>query len=509
MNNDMIELTREEQGPVSSTRHYPLLIDNRDIVTSIQRTYITVSDRLKNIDIPIASYSVASRSENILAVNAAKRAFKEFRKVPVKERLDIISTLRSLVLAEKEELHDAGIAEGISSKAMQWQLDIILNVILAEENFGFYEHLARPFDKLRGEGTYILRQPLGVLGIITPFNAAILLASLGIMSQLVSGNTSVIKAPSTNPLSTILFGQLVNKALVMNEMPSGVINVIVGDGKDVVDEWIDNRLIEGLVFYGGSGVGLKVGAKCLRKGIKPILELAGSDACVVWKDADLDEAAEKIVEGRFTASGQICISIKRLFVHEDVHDELVERIIFHTRKLKVGLPSDPQTDIIPLGHEETLIMINAAIENAATLGAKVICGGYRANLNGEKDFYGHYFSPTVVIETTSDMDIMQNEILGPVLPICKFKDLDQAIKMANDSKFGLRASLWAKDENIIKRFIEDVEAGGVLVNRSHLWFGDDVSHLGGLKASSGTNSGAKYFIEEMLKRKYVNSPVSS
>jgi acyl-CoA reductase-like NAD-dependent aldehyde dehydrogenase len=499
------EKTETETG--HSLRHYPLLIDNRDIYTSIQRTFVTVSDRLMNIDVPIASYSVANRSENVLAVNAAKKAFKEYKNVPVKERLEVISTLRSLLLANKAELHDVGIAEGISSKAMEWQLDIILNVILSEENFDFYEYLARPFDKLKKDEAYILRQPLGVLGIITPFNAAILLAGLGIMSQLISGNTSVIKAPSTNPISTLLFGQLVNKALMLNNMPSGVINVIVGDGKDVSDEWIENRLIEGLVFYGGSGVGLKVGTKCIKKGIKPILELAGSDACVVWEDADLDAAAENIVKGRFTASGQVCISIKRLFVHEKVHDELVERIIFHTRKLKVGLPSDPQTDIIPLGHEETLIMISAAIEKAVMQGAKVICGGYRVNWKEEKDVYGHYFTPTVITDSTSDMDIMQNEILGPVLPVAKFNSIEQAIKMVNDSKFGLRASIWAKDRSVIDRFIEESEVGGVLVNRFHLWFGDDVAHLGGLKASSGTNTGAKYFIEEMLKKKYVNDPI--
>jgi lactaldehyde dehydrogenase len=234
------------------------------------------------------------------------------------------------------------------------------------------------------------------------------------------------------------------------------------------------------------------------------LELAGSDACVVHEDADLDEAAINIVNGRFIASGQVCISIKRLIVHASVHDQLIERIMFHVRNLKVGLPSDPATDIIPLGHQKTLSMIGSAIEDAVLKGGIMQCGGYRVNYQGEKDINGPYFAPTVITNVNYKDDIMQNEILGPVLPVTKYDTIDEAIKIANSSKFGLRASIWTKNKGVADRFIDEVDVGSVLVNKFHLWFGDDVAHLGGMKASSGTNNGAKYFIEEMLKKKYVN-----
>lgn len=499
-----MEMQEEKRHFVGPFGDFSLLIDGLDIDTGIRHNYISVENRLLNIDKSVATYCLSDKTEIVLAVNSAKKAFEIFRKATIDDRLNVIRTLKNKISRNMDLLIDICIAEGLSVKSALWQLDTILNVIVSEDNFELYRYLARPYDNLRKEGAYMYRQPLGVLGIVTPFNGAILLAGLGIVSQIISGNTSVIKAPSTNPVSTLIFGKLVCESLQENKMPAGVINVIVGKGEDVVDQWLDKRLIEGLVFYGGSGTGLKIGSKAIRQGIKPILELAGSDACVVHEDADLDEAAVNIVKGRFLASGQVCISIKRLIAHESIHDQLIERILFHVRDLKVGLPSDPATDIIPLGHQKTLSLIGSAIEDAVSKGGTVQCGGYRMNYLGEKDINGLYFAPTVVTNVSYNDDIMQNEILGPVIPVTKYRSIHEAIKITNSSKYGLRASIWTKNRGIADRFIDEVDVGSVLVNKFHLWFGDDVAHLGGMKASSGTNNGAKYFIEEMLKKKYVN-----
>jgi acyl-CoA reductase-like NAD-dependent aldehyde dehydrogenase len=497
---------------MNETYHY-LLIDGEKVKTKVRDIFIPVKDRVREADkeksgqeandnYPV--YFIATALENRKAAAAAWRAAKIFRKTTLEIRISVLRKWREKLNQHRQKITEISLDEGLSLEMLEWELHIVNSVILTDDALSRYAQMAAPVQPSIIEGNYILRQPLGVVGIVVPFNAVLLLGILPIASQIISGNTSVIKAPSVCPLSTLYICELLQEALNEAGLPSGIINVLIGMGEIIIEEWIKERLIDGLVFIGGSGIGIKVGRACLKAGIKPILELAGSDACVVDNTVtDLASIAEQIVKARFTASGQICISLKRLIVQESIYAELLELLKENIAKLKLGLPGEAETQIVPLAHADTVRYLMFAITEAVNAGAQVICGGHRVDYQGRRVHTGLYFQPTLIAQVTADMAIMQNEILGPVLPLITFKTRAEALALVNNSRFGLRASVWSNDQNFIQDFIEETLAGSIIVNDFHLWLGGDVLHLGGFKQSSGTNNGGKYFINELLASKYI------
>ncbi|MDR1997292.1 MAG: aldehyde dehydrogenase family protein [Candidatus Margulisbacteria bacterium] len=494
--------------------HY-LLIDGEKVKTKVRDIFIPVKERLRErnrddlaVEPEISGnypiYFIATTLENKKAAEAARRALKIFRKTKIETRISVLRRWKEKLNIHKPKITEISLAEGLSLEMIEWEFNIINSVILSEESLARYARMAAPVIPAELEGNYILRQPLGVVGIVVPFNAVLLLGILPIASQIVSGNTSVIKAPSVCPLSTLYICELLQESLNAENLPTGIINVLIGLGEIIIEEWIKARLIDGLIFIGGSGIGLKVGRACIKAGIKPILELAGSDACVVDNTVtDLEYIADLIVKARFTASGQICISLKRLIVHEDLQEKLLAVLKAKISKLKLGLPGEADTQIVPLAHTDTVRYLMFAITEAVSAGAEIVCGGYRVDYQGRRVHTGLYFQPTLVTHVTADMSIMQNEILGPVLPVITFKTPEEAIALVNNSRFGLRASIWSNDQNFIQNFIEETLAGSIIVNDFHLWLSGDVMHLGGFKQSSGTNNGGKYFINELLASKYI------
>ncbi|MDR1452420.1 MAG: aldehyde dehydrogenase family protein [Candidatus Margulisbacteria bacterium] len=493
------------------SEHY-LLIAGEKVKTKVRDIFIPARERLREgqnaaeqgADGNYPVYYIATTLENNKAAAAAREAAGIFRRTPLESRLAVLRKWRAKLNEHKEKLTALSLAEGLSLEMLEWEFQIINTVILSEAALERYAKMAAPIIPAEIAGNYILRQPLGVVGIVVPFNAALLLGVLPIASQIVSGNTSIIKAPSVCPLSTLYIGGLLQEALDAEKMPRGVINVLVGMGEIIIDEWLKKRLIDGLIFIGGSGIGIKVGRACLKAGIKPILELAGSDACVVDKTVkDLEYTADLIVKARFTASGQICIALKRLIVQEDLQAELLKILAQKISALKLGLPGEPDTQIVPLAHTDTVRYLMFAITEAVNGGARIVCGGHRVDYLGRRVHTGLYFQPTLISNVRPEMAIMQNEILGPVLPVITFKTPAEAIALANYSRFGLRASLWSEDKKFIQDFIEETLAGSIIINDFHLWLGGDVMHLGGFKQSSGTNNGGKYFVNELLAGKYI------
>ena len=493
--------------------HY-LLIAGEKVKTKVRDIFIPVRERMQdgqeNITIEQTAsntypvYYIATAQENQRAAQAARAAAKTFRRTPIEKRLAVLRRWREKIIQQREKITAMSLDEGLSLEMIEWELHIVDTVILAEDSLTRYARMAEPIIPAAAPGNYILRQPLGVVGIIVPFNAVLLLGILPIASQIVSGNTAIIKAPSICPLSTLLICELLQEALAEENLPPGVINVLIGMGEIIIDEWLKDRLIDGLIFIGGSGIGIKVGRACLKSGIKPILELAGSDACVVDNTVkDLERIADLIVKARFTASGQICIALKRLIVHEDIAEKLTALLTAKISKLKLGLPGDPDTQIVPLAHTDTVRYLMFAITEAVNSGAQIVCGGHRVDYRGQRVHTGLYFQPTLITHCTADMTIMQNEILGPVLPVMTYRTPEEALGLVNNSRYGLRASVWSNDRKFIQDFIEEALAGSIIVNDFHLWLDSDVMHLGGFKQSSGTNNGGKYFINELLAAKYI------
>ncbi len=515
-------------------RQFKLLIKGKEVDTQKKGVIVRADDVIKNPDIlkkfyllkkysgnhnwlltafskrikidpkyVYAEYPIASTKENVAAVLAARDAFDAFEEVTPETRVDILKSWREKIKANEAELKELAIVEGLTYSSIEWELNALYN-LLTDENLEFFTKLANPIPDRRVKGTYFIKHPLGVVGIVTPYNAAVILDCLVVINQIISGNTGVIKVSSSTPMSSLFIFKLLQDSLNEHNAPKGVINVIIGKGTDIVNEWITNRYIDCLVFFGSSGAGVNIGKKCIKQGIKPVLELAGSDACIVNRDADLDKAADAIVRARFLGAGQICISIKRLYAHKNIYDDLVEKIIGRVKKLKIGLPSDPDVDIIPVANKKAVIAINEALEEAKHKGAKIEYGGYRVDHYGNRNSKGLYLVPTIVTGVDHNMKVMKNEMFGPVLPIMKFSNIYEAIDLANDTQYGLRASLWTNDKEIIKKVFRKLYVASVIVNDDHLYLDGDVAHLGGYKLSSATNNGAKYFVNEMMGYKFVN-----
>ena len=446
-------------------------------------------------------YCIAGPRENALALKAAANARKAYSRFSLDKRFDIFRSFVERVIQHRPLITEASVAEGHPLKMVNWEFQqFIEGQAASRETEDFLRaYVFEPYPLTDKE--YLVRQPLGAFGVTTPYNAAVVLGLLSIGSAIISGNTLVVKPSLSTPVSTLILAGLLQEALDEHGAPEGCINVVIGDAKRIVDQWIASPLLDGLVIYASSELGATIGSRAVLEHKKPILELAGSDATLVWNDADLERASEDIVRSRFVGSGQFCAATKRLFVHAEVHDELVALLVKKAQRLKLGLPSDPDTDLAAIGSLSALRSLTAVLDEALAHGAELALGGNRVNYKGERDVLGLYLEPTIVTHVDPRLSIMQEELFGPILPVTRVQEIDEAIELVNDSRYGLRASLWATDGDVKRKFIEEVRVGGVIVNDDHLYFGPRTPNLGGVKASGII--GTKYFAQEMTYLKYV------
>jgi succinate-semialdehyde dehydrogenase/glutarate-semialdehyde dehydrogenase len=207
-------------------------------------------------------------------------------------------------------------------------------------------------------------------------------------------------------------------------------------------------------------------------------ELAGSDACLVWgNDVDLEKAADIIVRGRYLGSGQACMAVKRLLVQDSLHDELVRLIVEESEKLKVGLPSNPDVTLPPVGFAALYLLVDQ-IEDARAKGATIETGGYRVNYLDEPDSAGIFYKPTVLTNITLDMRLMQEEVFAPALPVYPVKNIDQALEIANSSRYGLRSSVITNDVKVRQQWVKEIQSAGVGMGDDHVYYDPYMPHLG-------------------------------
>ncbi|MFW9933506.1 MAG: aldehyde dehydrogenase family protein, partial [Candidatus Thorarchaeota archaeon] len=257
-----------------------------------------------------------------------------------------------------------------------------------------------------------------------------------------------------------------------------------------------------IVWYGDSDRGLELWSSAMSNRIQMAPELAGSDASLVWgSEVDLDFAAKMIVKGRYLGSGQACMAVKRLLVQDSLHNDLLKLVIEEAEKLKVGLPSDPQVTLPPVGMTALYLLVDQ-MEDALVKGAKVQTGGYRMNFLGEEDPAGLFYKPTVLTDITPDMRLMTEEVFAPALPVLKVSSVEQALAIANSSRFGLRSSIFTDDSKVRMQWVKGIEAAGVNVGQDHLYFDPHMPHLGGYKDSGII--GGKFFPEMLTRMKYVH-----
>ena len=334
--------------------------------------------------------------------------------------------------------------------------------ILADERPGM--HL------LKTKKLLINYQPLGVVGIITPWNGPFILSLNPTVQALIAGNTVVLKPSEVTPFSGRLVGDLFKAA----GLPRDVLTVIEGDGE--TGAALVNGGVDKIAFTGSVATGRKIGEACGRNLIPCTLELGGKDPCIVCADADLDRAAKGVVFGAFMNTGQFCCSTERVYVVESVADEFISKVLTEVKALRQG--SEGEYDLGPMIFAKQIEIVERHVEDAKQKGATILTGGKRNTALGEL-----FYEATLLTDVTHDMAIMTEETFGPVLPIMRVPDEREALRLANDSEYGLSSSLWTKDSDKAIRIGKQIQSGSVCVNDSSVTYGAVEAPFGGRKSS--------------------------
>jgi len=350
-----------------------------------------------------------------------------------------------------------------------------------------------PIDK-PGVVNMVTYEPLGVCALITPWNSPLLLLAWKLAAALAAGNTVVIKPSEYTSASTLELARLVAKAGI----PDGVVNVVTGFGAQVGMPLVTHPLVRKVAFTGGEDAGRAINEAAARDFKKVTLELGGKSPNIVFDDADLDAAVPGAISGIFAASGQTCIAGSRLLLQDGIYDEFVARLVDLAGNAVLGDPMDPATNISPVATRAQHEKILSYIEIAKAEGATCILGGKAAQPKGSG---GYFIEPTIFTDVTNDMRIAQEEVFGPVLSILRFSDEDEAVKIGNDSAYGLAAGVWTNDLTRALRMSRRLQAGTIWVNtyRSTSY----TTPFGGYKSSGlGRENGAEA-IKEYLQPKSV------
>ena len=417
------------------------------------------------------------------AVQAAEQAFGVWAETSAEDRGVVLASACELI---KE--HAAEIAQLLTAEQGKTLFEANLEIHHLVHGLEFYAGLA---SKVRGshvplpqKGAYglVIRQPIGVCGAIVPWNFPLTLMGTKVGPALAAGNTIIVKPASTTPLATLRTAELIQQATFAGgkgKLPPGAINVVTGSGAEVGEELLRHPRVRRIAFTGSTEVGRHV-MEVAGPQIKRItLELGGSDPMIVCEDADVATAARMADTGRFFNCGQMCLGVKRLFVHESVYESFVGQLRGILEKKTVGPGTEKSSRMGPLHLAYQRQEIEEQVEDARGRGAKITVGGGRPEGDGLAN--GNFYLPTLVEEAPWDSRLVREEVFGPVLPVFRFGDLDEAIERANDSIYGLGSSIWTRDLIKANRAIEKLQAGNVWVNSLH--YGYDELPFGGVKAS--------------------------
>jgi acyl-CoA reductase-like NAD-dependent aldehyde dehydrogenase len=415
------------------------------------------------------------------AAARARPAFRAWSALDVRRRAEVMLSARDLFVARREELIELICAENGKPR-----LEALVEITYVCDVITFYAKQARRFLKPQRVTPHLLRnkkvtvhyQPRGVIGMITPWNFPLILTIGEAIPALMSGNAVIIKPSEWTPLIAMRGARLIQEAFQIHRLPAEILQIVNGYGETggvLVDE------ADMIAFTGSVRTGQAVAARAARRLIPVSLELGGKDPMIVLRDADLERAANAAVWGAFTNSGQVCISVERVYVEDAIADEFTRRVVEKTRVLRQGADStdsDRRVDVGAMTLPKQVEVVESHIADARARGAHILIGGGR-NQNLE----GHYFEPTVLTNVDHSMRIMNEETFGPVLPIMRVRDESEALRLANDSVYGLNASIFTRDRARGERLAEKVEAGMTCVNDVLAGFGVTDAPSGGLKAS--------------------------
>jgi 5-carboxymethyl-2-hydroxymuconic-semialdehyde dehydrogenase len=445
---------------------------------------------------PMCTVASGEANEIDRACKAAAAAFKVWRKVGGDKRRAILHAIADAIEARAEEI--ALVESSDTGQPIRFMAKAALR---GAENFRFYadrapgaqDGLSLP-DK--DHLNYTLRQPIGPVGIITPWNTPFMLSTWKIAPALAAGCTTVHKPAEWSPLSALILVEIMDEVLRAHGLPPGIVNLVQGLGETAGKSLTEHEDIKAVAFVGESATGsaiMQQGAPTLKR---VHFELGGKNPVVVFDDADLDRALDAVLFMIYSLNGERCTSSSRALVQRAIYPEFADRAAARVSKIKVGHPLDPGTEIGPLIHPRHAEKVLRYADYAREDGARVACGGGRA-MEGA----GNYVAPTLYLDAATRMRIAQEEIFGPVLTMIPFEDEAEALAIANDVRYGLTGYIWTKDVGRAHRFARDLDAGMIWVNS------ENVRHLatpfGGMKASGIGRDGGDYSFDFYMETKNI------
>lgn len=442
--------------------------------------------------------AVSTSEQNEQAVRAAYDARAEWGRTPLSVRRRFGEMFYEAVLARREELVGLLVAEGHPVRLAEWEVSGIVQGTSPDALEYMFGQMRHEYD--HGSRKVIIeRKPDGVVCLSPPANASGSNAALGV-SALAGGNTLVVKAPRTSPLAVMfLYREIVAPLLDELGAPPGTLNLVCTGSRKVLKQWIESDLVNDVMFFGDSDTGSRIGQECYRSGKKPVLELAGNDGCVIWRDANVEMAAQALSEC-FYGSGQICMVPKYALVHPAVEEELVAALSEIVSDIRPGYPGDPSVLLSPVLKADRFLDFLA---EAQTAGAELLAGGRRVGVDGAPSASGLFFEPTVLrvrgLEAARSLRCVQHETFFPMLPLVVPEPADDDVLLTrfidflNSNAYGLRNSWWAEDEKVVERVRDSVVNGGLLkINDSHLGFAPVLATHGGTGLTGGPGGELNY-----------------
>lgn len=430
-----------------------------------------------------------------LAVDAAKTAFHEWRTTPVVERAAILHEIALKIKNHEEELARLlTMEEGKPLPENQEELEWTHNT------FDYYAELARhergrviPPGDPSSQFNFVLKEPIGVIGCIVPWNYPLLLLAWKIAPAIAAGNTVVVKPSEYTPLATLRMIEV-----AFDHLQPGVVNIVTGYGVETGEPLVNHPDVPMIAFTGSLATGQKI-AKIATPLMKKLhLELGGKDPMVIGPDAEMDAAVSGLAYAALLNAGQVCTSTERVYVQEGMFSQFAEELAEFVSKLRLGNGLDPGVDVGPMLRNHFREKVENHVADALELGGNILLGGKRPSMFEQ----GFFYEPTILIDVHHDMKIMREETFGPVIPLMPYKDFDHAIQLANDCSYGLGATLMSNDVKLVKQFFEEVQAGTI-------WINDPLTDnyagpFGGMKMSGGARELGQEGFDEFLQVKHIH-----
>jgi succinate-semialdehyde dehydrogenase/glutarate-semialdehyde dehydrogenase len=431
-------------------------------------------------------------AETRRAIEAANAAWPAWRKKTAKERANLLRKWFNLIMENQDDLAILMTAEQGKPLAES----------KGEVAYGasFVEWFAEEAKRIYGDTIpqhqpdkriVVIKEPIGVVAAITPWNFPIAMITRKCAPALAVGCPVVIKPASQTPYSALALAELAHRA----GLPAGVLHVLTGSAKEIGGEMTSNPIVRKLSFTGSTEIGKVLMQQCAATVKKVSMELGGNAPFIVFDDADLDAAVEGAIMSKYRNTGQTCVCANRLLVQDTVYDAFAEKLVRAVMKLKVGDGLKGETQQGPLIDMKAVAKVEEHIADAVSKGAKVIIGGKRHVLGGT------FFEPTVLADVTPRMKVAREETFGPVAPLFRFRTEEDAVRLANDTEFGLAAYFYSRDLGRVWRVAEQIESGIVGINTGII--STEVAPFGGMKESGIGREGSKYGVEDFLEVKYL------